>query len=42
VQRRLLVWCNYSETGVTVVFKSVARIRLIKADNPNVCVTVID
>jgi hypothetical protein len=40
VQRRLLVWCNYSENGMNTVLKFVARIRLIKTENPSVCITV--
>jgi hypothetical protein len=41
-KERLHVCCSYSETGILVIpmFKSVARIRLMKIENLSMCVTV--
>jgi hypothetical protein len=40
VKRRLYLSCSYSETGIIIMLKSVASIRLAKFENPSVGVTV--
>jgi hypothetical protein len=34
------VCCSYNEIGIITVLKSVARLRLVKAENSTVCITV--